>query len=101
MLESSKGITSLTCDQSFNVCKEGANPATGPVRYDGPLNSAIVIRRNKLSHGQGVTLHGTTSDAVVEWNWVHLGTGTFMKAPVVVDPTHTDHLLIANNKQDA
>lgn len=79
VLPNSKGITTLSCDQKFNLCDEGVNPATGKVAFNGPLNSAIAIRGNMLAHGQGLTIHGTTSDTIAEWNFVHLGSGAFSK----------------------
>lgn len=100
-LPNSAGITTLSCDQKYNLCNEGANPNNGTVAYDGALNSAVAIRRNTLSNGQGIAIHGTTSDVVVEWNKVHIGTGSFMKDPVQVDAEHTDHVIVSNNYADA
>jgi len=88
-LPSSQGITALTCDQKWNLCNEGINPAAGETEFNGPLNSALVVRGNVLRDGQGIAIHGTTSDLVVEGNFLHAGTGAFMKDPVQVDTTHT------------
>ena len=96
-LPSSKGLTSLSCDEKFNLCREGAN-LEGV--YNGPLNSAVVIRGNRLSGGQGVSLHGTTSDVVVEWNTIHNGAGGFMKNPIDIANT-TDHVFSRCNIGDA
>lgn len=87
--------------QVYNICDEGANPATGRRAFNGALNSVVTFRRNTLSLGQGIAVHGTTSDAVVEANFVHLGAGSFMKDPVQVDAAHTDHILLRANGHDA
>jgi hypothetical protein len=101
-LPHSAGITSLSCDQSFNLCKEGANPNSGtPAGYDGPLNSAVVMRKNLLSDGQGISIHGTTSDVLVESNTIHNGAGGFIKNPVDVMAKTTSKVYLRNNMANA
>ena len=100
-LPNSRGITMLTCDQKWNVCDETPGLANGSAAFNGALNSVVTIRRNWMGSGQGISLHGTTSDAVVESNMVHAGNGGFMKDPVQVDVAHTDHVLLLNNRHDA
>jgi hypothetical protein len=87
-LPRSRGLTSLSCDEKFNLCREGANP--GP--YNGALNSALLLRRNTLSDGQGISLRGTTSDVVVEANSI--------KQPIEVANT-TDHVVLRANRAGA
>ena len=100
-LPNSRGITLLTCDQKWNLCDEAPGLANGSAAFNGALNSVITIRRNWLGNGQGISVHGTTSDVVVERNLVHLGTGGFMKDAIQVEPAHTDHVLLLDNKHDA
>lgn len=100
-LPNSHGITALTCDQEWNICKEQPGAASGPAAFNGALNSAVVIRNNWMGDGQGISIHGTTSDAVIERNLVHNGDGSFMKAPISLESNHTDHLEIVNNKADS
>eukprot|EP00937_MAST-01D_sp_MAST-1D-sp2_P004876 g4876.t1 len=95
-LPRSRGLTTLSCDERFDLCHEGANP--GP--YNGAMNSGVVLRRNTLSDGQGVALHGTSSDVVVERLFVHNAAGAFMKQPVDVGNT-TDHVLLRDIRADA
>ena len=96
VLPHSRGLTSLSCDERFDLCNEGVNP--GP--YNGAMNSAVVLRRNALSDGQGIALHGTTSDVLVERCFVHNAAGAFMKQPVDVANT-TDHVLVRDVRADA
>ena len=70
-LPNSHGITTLTCDQKWNLCDETPGAAAGPAAFNGALNSIVAIRGNWLGNGQGISLHGTTSDAVAADNFVH------------------------------
>jgi hypothetical protein len=97
----SHGITTLTCDEKWNICGEKPGAVSGPAAYNGPLNSVVLLRNNWLANGQGISIHGTTSDVIVEWNTVHNGDGSFMKAPISLESNHTDHMTIINNKADA
>jgi hypothetical protein len=54
-----------------------------------------------MGSGQGISIHGTTSDVVAENNFLHAGDGSFLKDPIHVDPQHNDHVLLVNNKHDA
>ena len=65
-LPNSHGITLMTCDQKWNLCAETPGAANGTAAFNGALNSAVVVRRNWMGNGQGLSLHGTTSDCVVE-----------------------------------
>ena len=100
-LPNSHGITALTCDQKWNLCDESTGLSSGPAAFNGALNSVVAIRGNWLGNGQGISLHGTTSDVVVENNLVHNGDGSFLKDPINLDPQHNDHVLLVNNHHDA
>ena len=65
-LPNSHGITLMTCDQKWNLCAETPGAANGTAAFNGALNSAVVVRRNWMGNGQGLSLHGTTSDVVAE-----------------------------------
>jgi hypothetical protein len=106
-LPHSHGITALTCDQQWDLCDESPGPANPPGAYNGSaafngaLNSVIAIRGNWLGNGQGISLHGTTSDVVAENNFIHNADGSFLKDPINLQPEHNDHVLLVNNHHDA
>ena len=66
LLESA-GIATKSCDEKFDLCNEGVNPFD---LYNGPLNSAVVIRSNLLEHGQGISVDGTTYVHAIGWVWL-------------------------------
>lgn len=52
-LPRSQGIRTVSCDEQFNLCHEGANTAG---LYNGPMNSGVVIRSNELLDGAGISI---------------------------------------------
>jgi hypothetical protein len=52
-------------------------------------------------NGQGISLHGTTSDVAAENNFIHNADGSFLKDPINLQPEHNDHVLLVNNHHDA
>ena len=93
----SAGITTLSCDERFNLCHEGPN--SGGL-FNGAMNSAVVIRGNVMRDGQGITIKGTTSNVLCEFNDVQNGSGGFMKDPILV-LNMTDHVLQRGNIANA
>ena len=92
LLESA-GIATKSCDEKFNLCNEGVNPFN---LYNGPMNSAVVIRNNVMERGEGISVDGTTSGAVVEGNILRNGSSSFATSPVNVANT-TEHIFTRGN----
>jgi hypothetical protein len=60
--------------------------------YEGPLNRASVVRRNRLLNNAHIRVHGATRDAVVEGNRVeNAGAGIFVSA-------QAKDILVQNNQ---
>ena len=50
-LPNSHGITTLTCDQKWNICDETPGLANGTAAFNGALNSVVTICRNRMGSG--------------------------------------------------
>ena len=94
MLPHSRGLTA-ELRRAFRPLPRGVNP--GPTM--APWKCRVPAPQC-ASDGQGIALHGTLSDVLVERCLIHNAAGAFMKQPVDVANT-TDHVFLRDVQADA